>query len=273
MGECDCLAGPRASRDRDGVSVLGVRVDPVTASELLGVVEQTVSEQRKAIVGNVNVLAANLAHDLEWFRVFLNGCDTVFCDGYGIQCGARLLGHHIPERITYAEWAWQLAAFAESNGFTIFLLGGRHGVAEKAAARLQAAYPALKVVGTHHGYFDKGPDGPENNAVVESINATRPNVLIVGFGMPMQERWLLENWGRLDANVALTGGAVFDYVSGGLRRGPRWMTDHGLEWLARLLIEPRRLWKRYLIGNPLFAWRILKQRLGLLRLSSSTRSG
>ena len=97
-------------------------------------------------------------------------------------------------------------------------------------------------------------------------NAVKPNILIVGFGTPLKERWLMENWDRIEVNVALTGGAVFDYVSGELRRAPRWMTDHGLEWLARLIIEPCRLWKRYLIGNPLFLWRVLKQRLGLLSL-------
>ncbi|MCA1688781.1 MAG: WecB/TagA/CpsF family glycosyltransferase, partial [Actinobacteria bacterium] len=84
---------------------------------------------------------------------------------------------------------------------------------------------------------------------------------LVGFGMPLQEYWLMENRNRLDANVALTGGAVFDYVSGELRRGPRVLTENGLEWLARLLIEPRRLWRRYLIGNPLFLARVLEQRL------------
>lgn len=83
--------------------------------------------------------------------------------------------------------------------------------------------------------------------------------------MPLQERWLLENYDRLDVHVVMTGGAVFDYISGELRRGPQWMTDNGLEWMARLLIEPRRLWKRYIIGNPLFLWRVIRQRLGLLK--------
>ena len=80
--------------------------------------------------------------------------------------------------------------------------------------------------------------------------------------MPLQELWLAENWEKIDANVALTGGAVFDYVSGELRRGPRFLTDHGLESVARLMVEPRRMWRRYVVGNPLFLLRVLKQRLG-----------
>ena len=128
-----------------------------------------------------------------------------------------------------------------------------------------ARYPGLRIAGTYHGYFDKTPGSPENEAVLQRINAARPNILILGFGMPLQERWLLENWERVDANLALTGGAVFDYLSGELRRPPRWMTEHGLEWLGRMLIEPRRLWRRYVVGNPLFLWRVLLQRFGLLK--------
>jgi N-acetylglucosaminyldiphosphoundecaprenol N-acetyl-beta-D-mannosaminyltransferase len=139
-------------------------------------------------------------------------------------------------------------------------------VADKAAACLIERFPDLHIVGIHHGYFDKAPGSPENEAVIQQINDVQPNILVIGFGMPLQEQWLMRNWERIEANVALTGGAVFDYVSGQLRRGPRWMTDHNMEWLARLIIEPRRLWRRYLIGNPLFLWRVLKQRFGLLAL-------
>jgi len=199
----------------------------------------------------------------------MNEADIVRPDGTGLKLGAKILGVNTSPRITWADFAWQLAEFAEPRSFTSFFLGAYPGVAEKAAARLKERFPNLRVVGTHHGYFDKTPGNPENEAVIQQINAVKPNILIVGFGMPLQERWLMENWERIEANVALTGGAVFDYVSGELRRPPQWMTDHGLEWLGRLIIEPRRLWQRYLIGNPLFLWRVLKQRLGLLHLDAA----
>jgi N-acetylglucosaminyldiphosphoundecaprenol N-acetyl-beta-D-mannosaminyltransferase len=185
----------------------------------------------------------------------------VFSDGAGVVLAARILGKHLPGRITYADWAWQLASFAERENLSLFFLGARPGVVEKAAARLLAKHPNLKIVGVHHGYFDHDPGTPENEAVLKEINASRPDILLVGFGMPLQERWLMQNWNRVDARIALTGGAVFDYVSGELRRGPRILTDNSFEWLARLLIEPKRLWRRYVIGNPLFLLRVLKQRL------------
>jgi N-acetylglucosaminyldiphosphoundecaprenol N-acetyl-beta-D-mannosaminyltransferase len=97
--------------------------------------------------------------------------------------------------------------------------------------------------------------------VIDRMNASRPDIVIVGFGMPLQEDWAGRYRTRIAAPVVLTGGAVFDYVSGRLRRPPRWMTTRGLEWLGRLLIEPRRLWTRYVVGNPLFIARVLRARL------------
>ncbi len=173
---------------------------------------------------------------------------------------ARILGRRIPERIAITDWVWRLAGFAERENLSLFFLGAQPGIAERAAACLKEKYPNLKVVGTHHGYFDQHPEALENEAVLKEINASRPDILLVGFGMPLQERWLMRNWDRIDAHVALTGGAVFDYVSGELKRGPRILTNNGSEWLARLLIEPKRLWRRYVLGNPLFLLRVLKQR-------------
>jgi len=249
----------------DRFRVLGVQVFGLTVKELHARIGAFIHQDRKALVLNVNVNCLNLAYERPWLRNFLNTAEIVFCDGAGVVLGARILGHRIPQRITYADWMWQLAEFAEPHGFTFFFLGARPGTTEKAAALLIERFPGLQIVGAHHGYFDKTPGSAENEAVIQKINAVRPNILVMGFGMPLQEHWLMENWARIQANVALTGGAVFDYISGELRRAPRWMTDHGLEWLGRLIIEPGRLWRRYLVGNPLFLWRVLRQRLRLLR--------
>jgi N-acetylglucosaminyldiphosphoundecaprenol N-acetyl-beta-D-mannosaminyltransferase len=245
----------------EAIHLLGVRIHALTLDQLLAIIETTVKAERRAIVANVNVHALNLAYERPWFRDFLNQSQVVFCDGFGVKWAARLVGQHLPERITYADWTWRLAELAQVRDLTLFFLGARPGVAERAADRLKQRCPKLRVLGVQHGFFDKTPGSPENEAVLRAINAVRPNILVLGLGMPLQERWLLENWERVEAGVALTGGAVFDYISEAVQRGPRWMTDHGLEWLARLLIEPRRLWKRYLIGNPLFLIRVLRQRL------------
>ena len=236
-------------------------MDPISVVELHAKILKTVRRGEHAPVLNVNVHALNLCYRDPALRAFFNAAPVVFCDGVGVMFAARILGRRLPERITYADWAWELASFAESEGISLFFLGARPGIAQKAAVRLLARHPELRVVGIHHGYFDHAPQSPENETVLEEINAVRPDILLLGFGMPSQERWLMHNWDRIDARVALTGGAVFDYVSGELERGPRLLTDNGFEWLARLFIEPKRLWRRYLVGNPLFLLRVLKQRL------------
>jgi N-acetylglucosaminyldiphosphoundecaprenol N-acetyl-beta-D-mannosaminyltransferase len=246
---------------RERVNVLGVGVDPLSIPELHARILDIVRERGHALVLHVNAHALNLCYRDPALRSFFNTASLVFCDGVGVMLAARILGKRLPERITYADWSWQLANFAERENLSLFLLGARPGVAERAAARLLVQHPDLKIVGIHHGYFNRAIGAPENEAVLTKINAARPDMLLLGFGMPVQERWLMKNWNRIDARIALTGGAAFDYISGELRRGPRLLTDNGFEWLARLLIEPRRLWRRYVIGNPLFLLRVLKQRL------------
>lgn len=243
------------------VNVLGVWVDALTVAGLHAKILGIVREGGHVLVLHANVHGLNLCYRDPELRTFFNSAPVVFCDGAGVVLGARILGGRLPERITYADWAWQLADFAEGEGLSLFFLGGRPGVAKRASSLLRERYPNLKVAGALHGYFDQAVGSPENEVVLKEINAARPEILLVGLGMPLQERWLMRNWERIDAHVALTGGAVFDYVSGELKRGPRLLTDNGFEWLARLVIEPKRLWRRYVIGNPLFLARVLKQRL------------
>jgi len=216
------------------VSILGVKVNLLTTSELNHAIEQLVIANNKAMIPNVNVYALNLAFSHGWLREFFNEAPIVFCDGAGVILAGRLLGYKIPERITYADWMWQLAEFFNQKEVSFYFLGAAEGIAAHAAQKLQERFPNLSIAGTHHGYFNKTLGHPENEVVIESINACKPNILVLGFGMPLQERWLIDNWDKIDANIALTGGAAFDYVSGNLRRGPSWLTDHGFEWLARL---------------------------------------
>lgn len=246
------------------INLLGVRIHALTLAGLLEQMEQAIRSGRKLSVMNVNVHAMNLAHDSEAFRSALNRADLVFCDGFGVLWGARMLGERLPERFTPPDWIPLLGERCSRLGLRMYFLGARAGVAEKAARRLQQAIPGLVIAGTHHGYFDRRPGSRENEAVLARVQAARPDYLLVGFGMPAQELWVDENRPRLAAGVTLTVGAAFDYLAGEAHRPPPWMTERGLEWLGRLVYEPRRLWKRYLLGNPVFLSRILRQRLGLL---------
>jgi N-acetylglucosaminyldiphosphoundecaprenol N-acetyl-beta-D-mannosaminyltransferase len=162
--------------------------------------------------------------------------------------------------MTGADWIWGVASLCEAEGRSLYLLGSDAGAAQEAAACLQRWYPRLDVRGAHHGYFQIGT--PHSERVVEHVAEHKPDVLLVGMGTPLQELWVDHYFDQLDAHVVWTVGALFDYVSGRVPRAPHWMADHGLEWIFRLAIEPRRMWRRYLLGNPVFLWRVLGERQG-----------
>ena len=244
--------------------ILGIRVDRLGRDDLFGLVLECVKRRERSIVANVNAHAMNLACDHSWFRRFLNGSRAVYCDGAGVILGARILGRPAPPRLPLSDWAESLVAVAAGRNASVGFLGGRPGVAECAAERMRERYAGLRIAMAHHGYFDKTPDSPGNLEVVRRVNDTRPDILFVGFGMPLQEKWLDENWGRLDgACVAIPGGAIIERLAGELPRVHPWLVRHGLEWLGRLVREPRRLWRRNLIGIPAYLGRVMAERLGL----------
>ena len=173
-----------------------------------------------------------------------------------MRLAARILGSHLPARMTGADWIDPFCRNAETRGLRLYVLGGRPGVAVEACRRLRVRYPELRIVGCDQGYVQ---EPAQTVRAIEDINRARPDVLMVGMGTPEQERWIAANRAALDVPVCWAVGALFDYVAGVAPRGPRWMLDHGLEWLYRLWLEPGRMAGRYLIGNPLFVVRVLNQ--------------
>lgn len=238
------------------IPVLNTRFHKVNVQELIEFITQSAQIPKKTIVGHINIRGMNFANDLPWYRDFLNRSDLVFCDGFGVLLGAKLNGCCVDSqhRMTCPDYIEDLALACEREQVSLFLLAGKPGVVDKAIAKLTALAPNLEIAG-HHGYFDKTGSG--NDAVIEQINQFQPDVLYVGFGMPMQERWILDNVDRIDTRVFLPLGACLDFYTDSVYRGPRWMTDHGLEWLSRLFTQPGRLWQRYLVGNLVFFSRVL----------------
>lgn len=241
--------------------LLGTKLCLGSESELLSLIEYSVVARKKCLVQSGNAMSYNLAFEQAWFREYMNRANWILLDGVGLQIAAKILGYEPPSRMTWADFIPNLAGLCGSKNFSLFFLGGKPGIAQKAADRLTSRFKNLRIVGTHHGYFDKALDSRENETVIEQINYLRPDLLLVGFGMPIQELWLKENWERLNASVGLTCGGFFDILSGELPRPPRWMCNSGLEWLGRLMIEPSRLWRRYLFGNSLFLYRLFKERM------------
>lgn len=237
--------------------VAGVGVDIVSRELLQSSIEGFVDQRRQAVVAYVNIHAVNVAWDDRVFARFLEGAALAYCDGEGVRLGARLLGTRLPPRVVLTYWIWDLCRLCEQRGFSMYFLGSTAETVVRAVDEIRRRHPSLRIAGWHHGYFEKR--GPENEKVLETIRESRPDLLFVGFGMPAQEHWIGENAERIAAIVILPCGSMIEYVAGMKRAAPAWMANHGMEWLFRLLQEPARLWKRYLVGNFLFFWRALRR--------------
>jgi N-acetylglucosaminyldiphosphoundecaprenol N-acetyl-beta-D-mannosaminyltransferase len=247
----------------DEIYLLGTKFHKLQVNDLIEFVVKSAKYPNKAIISNVNVRAINFAYELPWYRKFINKSDLVFCDGFGVILGAKFCGCNInsKHRMTCPDYIEELAKSCERENLSVFLLAGKPGTADKAITKLKAIAPNLKIKG-HHGYFEKY--GLENDSVIQLINQYKPDILYIGFGMPLQERWITENIEQVDARVFLPLGACLDFYTGTVYRGPKWITDRGLEWLTRLFTEPQRLCERYIVGNPLFFYRILRERIANL---------
>lgn len=239
--------------------LLDVPIHPVSPDELVAVIAAWGAGTRQRRVYNVNVHAMNLAHEHADFKRYLQQADLVFCDGFGVKWGAKLAGASIPYRMTPPDWIDAFAAACAAAGQPVFALGDEDGIAARFQAALASRHPGYPDAGAHHGFFAK--DGPENDAVIERINASGAVHLLVGFGMPLQERWIEANAARLRVKVFLPVGALFRWYIGVDARAPKWMTDNGLEWLGRFLQHPVRHFRRYAVGNPAFLLRVLAARL------------
>lgn len=251
--------------------IFGVKVDKLTLDELFERVKINTSLGGKSILEYVNIHAFNQCFEYPFFRNFLIQANIVICDGFGVKIAAKFLDDTDLQRHTPADWMPAFCGFCAENNLSMYFLGAAPGVTEIAANKMREQTPGLKIVGVHDGYFNKEQAHPENQAVLNEIQRSKPDILVIGFGMPKQEKWVIENWDSLDCKLIMPVGALFDYLSGNVKRAPRWMTDHGLEWLGRMLIEPKRLWRRYILGNPTFFYHVIQQKLGRLSFPDDTK--
>lgn len=245
------VVGPNGTMDnRDQIDFMGVSIDVVDTKGLYDRIIDFVREDKPHKVMYVNAHCMVVSQKDERYRNILNGADLVYSDGMSIVWGARLSGCYLPGRSTAADFMPRFFELFAEKGLKVFLLGAEPGVADDTARKLEYKNPGLRIVGTHHGYFGC----EEHDKIIKKVNESSPHILMVGMGVPCQEKWIEQNCNRINAPVIWGVGALFDFLSGRLARGPQWLLDNGFEWLCRLLTEPRRLWHRYLVGNCLFTW-------------------
>jgi N-acetylglucosaminyldiphosphoundecaprenol N-acetyl-beta-D-mannosaminyltransferase len=219
----------------------------MTIEDWVEVVQEAASTSRRRIMVGQNLHSVYLVHRDPDLAAAQRLADFVRIDGLPLVAFARMLGHAVTtrHRSGFMDLLDPLLARLDANGWTVYYLGSKPGVVERGLEVLRGRYPNARLEGAH-GYFD--PDDPaQNDTVIDRINAVRPHVLVVGMGMPRQERWILRNHDRLHAPAIVASGAAIDYVAGVVPTAPRWLSAVGLEWAFRLLAEPKRLWRRYLV--------------------------
>lgn len=234
---------PRPSRH----PVLDTYVDAFTIPGFLEVLAEAARLRRRLLVGNHNMHSLALQRSDPEFARLYELLDFVFIDGAPVVALARLRGRGVrmEHRLAVLDWIWPLFAHAEAHGLRVVHVGGTAPMLERVREAALAAHPDLQLT-LVDGFFDPD-DAAQNSAVLDAVAAARPDVLLLGMGMPRQERWLLRNVDALPPCPVVTVGGVLSFVGDDRPTPPRWLGPWGVEWLYRLVTEPTRLWRRYLI--------------------------
>lgn len=236
-------------------SIFGVRIVNTTMDEAVDWIIDRARGGEVSPVAFVNPDCLNIAWRDAAYRVALAAASRVLPDGIGVHLACRILDTPLLANVNGTDLFPLLCEKAAAEGVPVFLLGARPGVAEAAAKKMAGRFPGLLVAGVRDGYFSH----EEEAGLLEEINRSGARVLLVAMGAPRQELWLHERRDRLSPPVRMGVGGLFDFYSGRVRRAPQWMRDVGLEWVYRLMQEPGRMWRRYVVGNPLFLARVLRE--------------
>lgn len=243
---------------RTPVALLGIPFDAVNSSEAVDCIARMIASGRPhyPVTANVDFTVQALA-DVELRRI-LAEADLVLCDGMPLVWASRLLGNPLPERVAGSDLVPRLLAESERRGWRVFLLGGTDSSLARAADNVRSRHPNLQLVGTYSPPFRPLLE-MDHEEILDRVRAARPDILLVSFGCPKQEKWINMHFRKSGVPVSIGVGATIDFLAGSVRRAPRWMQRFGLEWIFRLLQEPRRLFRRYFTGLWVFSYAILRQ--------------
>jgi N-acetylglucosaminyldiphosphoundecaprenol N-acetyl-beta-D-mannosaminyltransferase len=246
---------------RERTPLFNISVDNLTLQESIDAIDEFIRGEKHAYVVTPNVdHIVKLQKDREFLEIYKQA-DIVLADGVPLLWAARLFGTPIKEKVSGSDLFPALCAHAAENRQSMFFLGGRQGVAEKAKEVLCEKHGTLKIVGTYSPPFGFERDPVENQKIVDMINAVTPDILCVGVGAPKQEKWIYANRDKLNVRISLGIGASFDFVAGTIQRAPVWMQKAGLEWFYRTIKEPRRLFRRYFVDALVFFPLLIKYKL------------
>lgn len=248
------------------VHVLGVKISNLSQAEAIALIESWINTETMArSIFLVNAHTLNLSRDDPRYQTVLQNAHRVFADGTGVRWAARLRGIRLKENLVGTDLIPRLFRETAGRNYRYFLLGANAETIHRAADKCRKEFPGWELAGFHHGYESHS----ETPALIERINHTHPHLLLVGMGNPLQEQWIHRYQRQLRVPVCIGVGGLFDHWAGNIQRAPEWVRRQGFEWLQLLLQQPHK-WRRYLLGNPRFLLRILKELPNDLARSTQT---
>ncbi|MBN1902759.1 WecB/TagA/CpsF family glycosyltransferase [Candidatus Sumerlaeota bacterium] len=234
----------------------GIPIAAVTRDEFIAqVIAWGKSKTKTRLITYLNAHCVNIYFRDKEYADIIQSADLVYADGQSVVWASRLLGEGLPERISAGDFMTGFCVSCVRNGVSLYFLGSSEAVAERAASAFREQYPGLEIAGTHQGFFT-GEQIPE---ILDEIKKVSPDILLLGMGAPLQEKFARKYAGEIEAPVIWCVGALFEYFAKVTPHAPLFMRRAGLEWLFRLITNPRRFWKRYFIGNATFALTTLRR--------------
>lgn len=230
-------------------SLLNTYVNSVNMNEAICMIESFIQQKRKAYVVAINVDVVIQIEKDSYLKKIADSADMLLVDGKPLIWISKLYGRPVKAKISGSDLVPVLCETAEKKGYTIFILGGKNGVADRAKEKLEINFPKIKIVGTYAPPLGFEKDIDEIDKINQKIRIAKPDILIVCFGCPKQEKFIFENYKSYEATVSVCAGATVDFIAGDVKRAPKWMSECGLEWLYRFFQEPRRMFKRYFIDD------------------------
>lgn len=246
------LYGGKLRAPTDTLNFFGLSVINTTMDDALDWIIQRAQGERCTVLQFVNPHCLNVAHSDRAYYAAMQAADRILPDGSGIKLGCRIQGSALRGNLNGTDLFPLLCGRLEAAGLSAFLLGGAPGVAQATADNMRERFAGLKIAGIRDGFFS--PD--QLAALIQEINASGAAILLVAMGVPRQELWIEAQREHLQVGLAMGVGGCFDFYSGRIPRAPVWLRELGLEWIWRMLQEPGRMWRRYILGNPLFLWRV-----------------
>lgn len=239
------------------VKFLNTYVDALSMDETLDKIQEYIDN--KACVQHVVINAGkvNLMQENKELTKIINECPLINADGQSIVWGSKILGNSIPERVAGIDIFTELVRISSEKGYKPYFFGAKEEVVSEVVKRFKKKYPTLQVAGYRNGYFKQ----EESKSIAEEINRSGADILFVAFSSPMKEFWIKENMDIMKVPFAMGVGGSFDVVAGKTKRAPKWMQRYGLEWFYRFIQEPRRMFRRYIVGNLKFCTIVGKEKI------------